>query len=334
MEYLVIDTESCTGRGDDGSLCSLGFAICDEELNILKQEDILFNPMPKRFLIGDKKNLKRTGISFAYTVEEFRNSPRFFEVYAKVKELFKGRIVLGFSMSNDIKYLNDACDKYEMPRIEYKFYDIQFIYQLLHPDETSVGLKTLNEKYGIEYIAHRSDEDAAGSVLLLKTFLKAEGLTFSEVIKKYKIHKGKNTSKGYHIGYSDAVIDQLYGLKRSKRIQGIILSDFIKNLPYVNTPKERICFSHKIEKMDVNFVRTLIDLCYEQNCCYDHDTDIITLFVTDDKEDKRISHLTPKQKKNLKIVSLKEFCEYVGYTEDFEYHDKAFLTSYYQQLSF
>ena len=305
MEYLVIDTESCTGRGDDGSLCSLGYAICDEELNILKQEDILFNPMPKRFLIGDKKNLKRTGISFAYTVEEFRNSPRFFEVYAKVKELFKGRIVLGFSISNDIKYLNDACDKYEMPRIEYKFYDIQFIYQLLHPEETSVGLKTLNEKYGIEYIAHRSDEDAAGSVLLLKTFLKAEGLTFSEVIKKYKIHKGKNTSKGYHIGYSDAVIDQLYGLKRSKRIQGIILSDFIKNLPYVNTPKERICFSHKIEKMDVNFVRTLIDLCYEQNCCYDHDTDIITLFVTDDKEDKRISHLTPKQKKNLKIIENK-----------------------------
>lgn len=334
MEYLVIDTESCTGRGDDGSLCSLGYAICDEELNILKQEDILFNPMPKRFLIGDKKNLKRTGISFAYTVEEFRNSPRFFEVYAKVKELFKGRIVLGFSMSNDIKYINDACDKYEMPRIEYKFYDIQFIYQLLHPEETSVGLKTLNEKYGIEYIAHRSDEDAAGSVLLLKTFLKAEGLTFNEVIKKYKIHKGKNTSKGYHIGYSDAVIDQLYGLKRSKRIQGIILSDFIKNLPFVNTPKERICFSHKIEKMDVNFVRTLIDLCYEQNCCYDHDTDIITLFVTDDKEDKRISHLTPKQKKNLKIMSLNEFCDFVGYTEDFEYHDKAFLTSYYQQLSF
>ena len=44
MEYLVIDTESCTGRSDDGSLCSLGYAICDENLNVIRQEDLLFNP--------------------------------------------------------------------------------------------------------------------------------------------------------------------------------------------------------------------------------------------------------------------------------------------------
>ena len=51
MEYLVIDTESCTGRDNDGSLCSLGYAICDENLNVLEQRDLLFNPLPKNQLL-------------------------------------------------------------------------------------------------------------------------------------------------------------------------------------------------------------------------------------------------------------------------------------------
>ena len=332
MEYLVIDTESCTGRADDGSLCSLGYAICDENLNILFQEDLLFNPLPKRFQVGDKKNAKRTGITFAYTVEEFRKAPKFKEVYNKVKSLFKGRIVLGFSMNNDVKYINDACDKYSLKRIEYKFYDIQYIYHLMHPEDNAIGLKTLNEKFGIEYLAHRSDEDAAGSVMLLKKFLEAENTTLSNVVKKYKIHKGVNSANGYYVCYSDAVIEGLYGLKISKRIQSYVFAEYIKNLPYVQKPIERICFSTKIEKLDVDFVRTLIDMCYERNYVYDHDTDLTTIFVTDDKEDKRILYLNEKQRKKLKIMSLEEFCELIGYTENFIYSDKTFLTNYYQKF--
>ena len=64
MEYLVIDTESCTGKDNDGSLCSIGYAVCDENLNIIKQEDVLFNPLPKRFAVGDKKKRKADGRYF------------------------------------------------------------------------------------------------------------------------------------------------------------------------------------------------------------------------------------------------------------------------------
>ena len=332
MEYLVIDTESCTGRSDDGSLCSLGYAVCDENLNILSQNDVLFNPMPKRFQVGDKKNAKRTGITFAYTVEEFRKAPKFCDIYCKIKDLFKGRTVLGFSMGNDVKYINDACDKYGLKRIEYKFYDIQYIYQLMHPEDTAVGLKTLNEKFGIEYLAHRSDEDAISSVLLLKKFLDAEGVTLKDVVKKYKIHRGVNLRDGYHVCYSDALFEGLYRLKISKRVQSFVFAEYLRNLPYVQKPIERICFSTKIEKLDVNFTRTLIDLCYEKNYCYDHDTDLTTIFVTDEESDKRIAYLNAKQLKKLKVMSLKEFCSFIGYTENFIYSDKSFLSEYYQKL--
>ncbi len=333
MEYLVIDTESCTGRSDDGSLCSLGYAICDENLNILCQEDLLFNPIPKRFQVGDKKNAKRTGITFAYTVEEFRKAPKFCETYDKIKSLFKGRTVLGFSMSNDIKYINDACDKYSLRRIDYKFYDIQYVYQLMHPEDNAIGLKTLSEKFGIEYLAHRSDEDAVGSVMLLKKFLEAENITFDKVVKKYKLHRGVNCFDGYYVCYSDAVIEGLYGLKLSKRIQSYVFAEFLKNLPYVQKPTERVCFSAKIEKMDVNFTRTLIDLCYEKNYVYDHDTDVTTIFVTDEKDEKRIQYLNDRQLKKLKILSLEQFCDFIGYSENFIYTDKTFLTNFYKKFT-
>ena len=333
MEYLVIDTESCTGRDNDGSLCSLGYAICDENLNVLAQKDLLFNPLPKRFSVGDEKHSKKTGITFAYSVEEFRKAPRFSELYDEVLKLFENRIVLGFAMGNDVKYLNNACDKFNLPRIEYKFYDIQLIYQLLHLEEKSVGLKTLNEKYQIDYLAHRSDEDAVGSVLLLKKFLESDGYTFEKAIKKYKIHKGKNTKKGYHNSYSGAVIDGLYGLKISKRIQSYVLANHIKNLPKPDGKIKRLCFSFKIERLDVNFVRTLIDLAIKKGLYYDHDTDIVKVYVTDEDDDKRTSHLNKKQKDNIKIYSLEEFCKFVNYSENLIYDDKKFLTKYYTQLT-
>ena len=334
MEYLVIDTESCTGRADDGSLCSLGYAICDENLNVLKQEDILFNPLPKRFMVGDKKNSKRTGVTFAYEVEEFRASPRFEALYGKVKQLFEGRTVLGFSMSNDVKYLNNACDVFSLPRIEYKFYDVQFIYQLLHPEDTAIGLKTLNTKYGIDYVEHRADEDAAASIVLLKNILYLEKTTLNEVIDKYKIFCGENTKDGYHFCYSQAVMEGLYGLKISKRIQSIIFSDYLHNLPIVKRPLEKVCFSHKIEKGEIDFTRTLIDLSHKRGYAYTHDTDVCTIYVTDDKCDKRISHLSERKKQRLKIFSLSEYCEHLGYQKDNEYRDVKFLTEYFKTLTF
>ena len=329
MEYVVIDTESCTGRSDDGSLCSIGYAICDENFNVLQKEDLLINPLPKRFSVGDKKNAKRTGVTFSYTVEEFRRAPRFNEIYNKVKEIFTDRTVIGFSMANDVKYLNNACDSFNLPRIEYFFYDVQFIYQLLFPDETSVGLKTLNEKYKIEYVEHRSDEDAVGSLILLKKFLDNLGFSFDEVIKKYGIHAGENTVDGYHIGFSDAIIQEKFGLKRSKRIQGIIFSDYIKKLPK-RSCHEKVCFSYKIERSDVNFVRSLIDLIYSKEWCYTHDTDICTVYVTDEEDDKRLNYLSLKQRKKIRTLSLSEFKILVGYEKDFDYDDSKFLTAYYK----
>lgn len=331
MEYLVIDTESCTGKDNDGSLCSIGYCVCDENLNIIKQEDVLFNPMPRRFSVGDKKNAKRTGIKFAYEVEDFRKAPRFIEKYEFVKSLFQSRTVIGFAMVNDVKYLNDACDKYGVPRIQYEFIDAQFIYSLLHPEANSIGLKTLGEKYDLKYTEHRSDDDAAVSVTLLKKILEQEGISLNDVLIKYSVHNGVNDELGYHMNYSDALNTEKFGLKRSKKIQSILFADYVAKQPQ-KRGKGRICFSYKIEKSDVNYTRTLVKLITEKGYSFTRDADACSIFVVSDSEenDKRKELVEQVKKRKITIMMLGDFEKFVGYEKDNEFDDTEFLAEYYE----
>lgn len=331
MEYLAIDTESCTGKDNDGSLCSIGYCICDENLNITSREDILFNPLPKRFAVGDKKNAKRTGVTFAYEVEDFRKAPKFSEKYKFVKSLFSDRIVIGFSMVNDVKYLNDACDKYGLERIQFEFIDAQFLYQLIHPEANSVGLKTLGEKYGITYIEHRSDDDAAVSVTFLKKFLEEENIILSELVEKYSVHSGINDLHGYHMNYSDALNTELFGLKRSKKIQSVLFYDFISSLS-TKRGKGKICFSYKTEKLDVNYTRSLIKLSTEKGYGFTRDADSCSLFVVTDKNDndKRKALVEQIKKRKVTIITLPEFEELCGYEKNLNFNDKEILAKYYE----
>ena len=84
--------------------------------------------------------------------------------------------------------------------------------------------------------------------------------------------------------------------------------------------------------MDVNLVRTLIDLCYEKGYAYDHDTDLCSIYVTNEKEDKQIAHLNEKQKAKLKQFTFTEFCDFIGFDKIKKFSDNEFLISYYSQL--
>lgn len=328
-EYLVIDTESCTGHADDGSLCSIGYVLTDENFNEIKKEDVIFNPLPGKFRVGDKKNFKRTGVEFAYSVEEFRKAPRFIEKYKEIRKLFEGKTILGFSMGNDVKYLNDACDSFRLPRISYTFYDIQSLYKLLVPEENAIGLKTLTEKYGITYQPHRSDEDAEVSLLLLKKLLDQFGYTFASLIGKYGVHAGVNDEEGYYLPFSEAHLREEYGLKLSKRTQGVIFNDFVSSLPYPKRSRTTVCFSYKLEKRDIHYLRSLIEGMLEKGYYFTRDFDVCDYFVYDgaDDGDKRLALLneySAKRKKPI-VCEIGKWEETIGFTGAKRYDDTAFL---------
>lgn len=326
MEYVIIDTESCTGKGDDGSLCSIGYALADENFVITKRNDLLINPLPKRFSVGDKKNLKRTGVLFAYSEEQFRNSPDFKNRYAQIKNLFNGRTVLGFAMGNDVKYINDACDKFNLPRIEYEFTDIQFLYKLSHPSENSVGLKTLADKYGISYLEHRSDEDAVVSLLVLKQVLSECGCTFKQYLDKYEVKFGKNLISGKYNSYSMAEFRNEQGLKISKRLQRLVLNEYLRKLP-IKTTGEIYSFAYCVEKNDVDELRTIIDALYLRGDCFTRDADICTVYVKCDEyeSDQTLIRLKDTSKRLKRVIGYGELKKELGINEIKKYDDSRFL---------
>ena len=118
MRYLCYDIESCDG-GKNGSLCSFGYCIADENFNIIEQDDIIVNPN-KPF----NKRLFGKVIKLAYTEDVFRAAPRFPLVYDRIRSLFNGDItVIGFSIINDVNYLADAIRTYKLAPMGYEFFD-------------------------------------------------------------------------------------------------------------------------------------------------------------------------------------------------------------------
>ena len=334
MEYLVIDTESCTGHADDGSLCSLGYVIADENLNCMRKEDVLFNPLPRRFRVGDKKNFKRTGVEFAYSVEEFRKAPRFSERYDEIKKLFDGRIVLGFSMGNDVKYLNDACDSFRLPRICYRFYDVQSLYRLLEPQENSIGLKTLTEKFEISYLPHRSDEDAEVSLLLLKKVLEKFGTDLNGLIERFGVHAGVNDADGYYLPFSEAIFREEHGLKQSKKMQSMIFNDFVTSLPYPKRGKTKVCFSYKTEKRDIGYLRSLIEGMLAKGFYFTREFDTCDVFVVEESDgDKRLEMIKeyPPKRKKPRIVLLSDWETEISFSGIRRYDDCPFLIRRFQE---
>ncbi|MBR1867272.1 MAG: 3'-5' exonuclease, partial [Clostridia bacterium] len=316
MEYLIFDTESCTGHANDGSICSFGYILCDENFNVLERNDLLINPLPSRFFVGDKKHAKKTGITFAYSVEEFRKAPRFNVIYDKIRKLFDNRIALGFSMVNDVRYLNDACIKYSLPIINYSFLDVQYLFKLVHPEENVVGLKNLCEKYGCEYQAHRADEDSFATLTVLNKLTEEISSNVQGLILKYGVKFGKNDDEGYSLNYCDAVIKRQFGLKPSNKVLFSVYLEYIKTLEFTKN-KKSICFSHKIERKNVNYLISLIDTIYKKGMCFTRDADACDIFIV--AEDEEVENVKRK------VMKVKEFELKIDFNTSSLYDDEILL---------
>ncbi len=333
MKILSYDVESCTGSTIDGSLCSLGYVLADEKFNILCQEDILINPYPKKFRLGKINEEPR--VKLAYTEEEFRLSPRFSEQYEKIKALFeKDTIVIGFAINNDVAYLNDACKHANKKFIRFKFFDVQQIMGFIYPEKKNLGLKAYADIYGIEFIEHRSDEDARVTLLILQKVCESLNITFEELIAYYDIVFGENGREVKKPIYRAELFER-HGLKKSKATNNILIYEFLEELR--SRPKikggalrgKRILFNNNMEMDDINFSRSLMKKIYDLSGIYTKDMSGANIYVYDagDLEDKGYKKAKALKMQGQKITFMErqEFLEYIGETEIEVFDDVKYI---------
>lgn len=155
MKYLFFDIE-CASVYQGSKICSFGYVLTDENLNILKSEDIMINPV----CIWDQYALKHI---LAHSKEYYESFPPFNERYEFIKNLFGEDVVaFGHGVTNDVRFLNDDCRRYKLPYIDFVFYDCADIYKEFENDKEVKSLAKVSKEF-IEQTQgdrHESKEDA------------------------------------------------------------------------------------------------------------------------------------------------------------------------------
>ncbi len=128
MKYLFFDIECSNCFNKIGKICEFGYVLCDENLSILKKGDMPMSPgrgAGNRFHLKGRK--KQKDLELAYDYDYYFEQPEFSYYYNKIKQLMEGEdtICFAFDMHNDISYINSACERYTLPKINFNCLDVQ-----------------------------------------------------------------------------------------------------------------------------------------------------------------------------------------------------------------
>lgn len=193
MNYCFFDIECANCYGGKGKICSFGYVLTDENLNVVEKKDIIINPRSSFNLGPDLK--------LAYTKSEFRQAAPFPDYYDEIGALleYPEYVVLGYSIENDANFLRADCKRYSLPCFDFPFYDVQCIVMQLFDLHNMPSLQKALEFFGMheDQEIHKSDDDAYMTMLAMKGACRHLGVTPAELLKRYPIAKG--SLKDYQI---------------------------------------------------------------------------------------------------------------------------------------
>lgn len=325
MKYLCFDIESCDG-GKNGSLCSFGYCIADENFNIVEQDDIIVNPK-KPF----NKKLFGTVIKLAYTEEVFRSAPRFPAVYDRIRSLFTDDVVvIGFSVINDVNYLSDAIRTYRLHQLSYEFYDVQLMYGIHRKEARNFSLAAAAEEFGIEFLEHRSVDDAVATLKVLKGILDKAGKNFEEFVTSKGVMPGRTSPASTSNCYTDFVYTDIdYSSVKTKKK---LLNEFILTRTHLKQPglpfaHKVVCFDENIELDDISLTRNRIAKLYALGGRYTSGVESSNIFVYEDKESARYKYALAASKSGHRFVfmPLNDFLRKLGDVPETTFDDAEIL---------
>jgi len=195
MNYLAFDIEAANGY-NPASICSIGIVVADENFNILRKQNLWINPRSKYNLNGTRPNV---GIDLHLDQALLDRSPDFASRYDEIASLLMDdeTIVLGHAVDSDVRMLNAACKKYNLPCIEFRFVCSQLLYKCFKDDKNVMGLDKIAAELGLQFHQHFSDEDAMMSLFTLQYLCQQTGLDVFQLMEKYNVRWGEN--KGFEI---------------------------------------------------------------------------------------------------------------------------------------
>ncbi len=332
MRYLAFDIECCDGA----HICEFGYVITDEDFNVKEQKDIIINPEHKFRLTG------RPGgrdIYLSFTEEQYYSSPLFTEYYEEIKNLLerKDQVVIGHSVSSDAGFLKTACKKYNLPPINFSFFDSQKAYGEYANIKNSISLEkaeSLLELPKPEHL-HKSDEDALLTLQLVQAMCNRLEVTLPQLMELCPAACG--SSENYMIRYKGNSLEEMLetvdknpsalsnGKKerciakfaKSVRPQGEIIKSKLNGKNY--------CFGRRFEMNNVKLALLLIQLMKNHGSTYNTKVIENDLYIATDEEiidgaQPNTRYAMAQQKRetqqNFEILTFDELYKLIGVTEE------------------
>lgn len=324
MKILSYDIESISGNHNDGSMCTFGYCIANENFEVLEQKDIVMRPNSRRY---------ETKIKLHYEKSYIKAQPKFPEFYEQIKGLFASvDYVIGFSVFNDVEFLNNACAVYSLDKIEYEFIDVQLLYKRAYKKPNMSGLEKIAEELELEYLAHRSDEDARVTLLVLKHLCEKEGVTLKDLLRKYCITLGVNNNTE-----TVPCTDGTY----TKREKNHLILDFVeKNYQHNKKYKgglsyKTFSFSDDIRYKDIDVFRRIIKKIYTLNGRISS-IESSNVFVFDGKiSDKEQASINVRNtgRERVKLMLYSDFISLIGELPEIDFSgDYEFIKEHRKQI--
>lgn len=182
MRYLFFDIEGANCYNFVSKMCTFGYVITDEKFELKSKIDVIINPCSPfdRHIIRKKIH--------AYPIETYSTRPPFNYFYKSIKNIleYNDQLIVGWSIDNDVRYVYDACKRYSLKQIQYKYLDLQKVIVKLENLENPPSLESICEKYGIDtLISHKSDDDAFLTMKIAQKICENFNISLKELYEKY-----------------------------------------------------------------------------------------------------------------------------------------------------
>ncbi len=191
MKHLFFDIECANCDEGKGKICSFGYVICNEELEVLSQKDIVINP-DAPFHLTNRRD--KRDVILSYSEQEFLSAPKFPEFSQEIFGLLgdKDTMVWGYAVVNDINFLLSECERYRLKMPDVEYFDVQLLYADYLSVKNVMSLERAVGEIGVQVgDEHNSMEDARNTMLVAKGICEKLGLKLESVYELSPRVKGE-----------------------------------------------------------------------------------------------------------------------------------------------
>ena len=181
MKYLFYDLEFASQSHGKSKICEFGYVVTNEDFEVIDEGNFIINPnIPyyewDKYVVSHLLNRKKS---------VYLNSPFFYTYYVDIDNLISNAdYVFGHSLNGDAKALNDELERYNLPAINYEFYDVKNFYKQFSNIKRDVSVTEILKNLNIDGDdrAHDAQVDSYNVMLVLKKMKDELKVSIEELI--------------------------------------------------------------------------------------------------------------------------------------------------------